>query len=95
MIANKHERVSQIYNWFRTARLNVLYYEDSLRKWTLAIQFHDSLIALSGGTSPIAFWQRSADPIYRQFLVLPDPAIWITSSFEAHYPMGEEINTIL
>jgi hypothetical protein len=67
MIANKHERVSQIYNWFRTARLNVLYYEDSLQKWTLAIQFHDSLIALSGGTSPIAFWQRSADPIYRQF----------------------------
>lgn len=67
MVANKHERVSQIYNWYRTARLNVLYYEESLRRWTRAVQIHDVLIALSGSTSPIAFWQRSTDPLYKQF----------------------------
>jgi hypothetical protein len=63
---SKHERVIQIYNWYRTARLNVLYYEQSLKNWTLYVKGHDILIALSGASSPIAFWQRSSEPITRQ-----------------------------
>ena len=66
MIANKHERLFQIYNWYKTARLNVLYYEESLRNWTRAVKVHDMLIAFSGASSPIAFWQHSSQPVYRQ-----------------------------
>jgi hypothetical protein len=54
-VNNKSERVFQIYNWFKTARLNVLYYEESLRNWKLAVRVHDILIGLSGDSSPIAF----------------------------------------
>lgn len=63
---NKYERMIQIYNWYRTARLNVLYYDESLRKWSAAVRAHDVLIALSGSASPIAFWQRSAQPLLHQ-----------------------------
>ncbi len=67
MVVDKSERVFQIYNWYKTARLNVLYYEISLRKWTWAVQAHDVLVALSGAASPIAFWQRSSYPLLGQF----------------------------
>lgn len=46
-IANKYERVFQISCWYKTARLNVLYYEESLKNWTRAVKAHDILIALS------------------------------------------------
>lgn len=63
---NKYERMIQIYNWYRTARLNVLYYEESFKLWTRAVLIHDVLIALSGASSPIAFWQRSTQPLLHQ-----------------------------
>jgi hypothetical protein len=66
MTTNKYERMFQIYSWYKTARLNVLYYEESLRRWTRAIQWHDIVIAISGASSPIAFWARSPLPVYRQ-----------------------------
>lgn len=66
MISNKYERMVQIYNWYRTARLNVLYYEESLRHWTWAVRGHDLLIALGGTSSPIAFWQHSSQPMAQQ-----------------------------
>lgn len=66
IVGSKYERTLQVYNWLKTARLNVLYYEESLRKWTKAVRAHDAIIALTGVTSPIAFWQHSAAPFYRQ-----------------------------
>jgi hypothetical protein len=63
---NKFERVFQIYGWYKTARLNVLYYEESLRKWTWAVRGHDIIIAMSGAGSPIAFWKRSEVPLHQQ-----------------------------
>ena len=57
-VVDKHERAYQIYCWYKTARLNVLYYEDNLKHWNRAVKTHDILIALSGSASPIAFWQR-------------------------------------
>jgi len=66
MISNKYERTIQIHNWYRTARLNVLYYEESLKHWTWAVRGHDVLIALSGVGSPIAFWQHSDAPVQQQ-----------------------------
>lgn len=65
-IQNNYERMIQIYNWYRTARLNVLYYEESLKRWGRAVRTHDALIALSGTSSPIAFWQRSNEPLLHQ-----------------------------
>ena len=65
-VSNKPERVLQIYNWLKTARLNVLYYEESLRKWAWAVRGHDGVIAFAGASSPIAFWQHSSEPIYQQ-----------------------------
>lgn len=65
-IANKYERVIQIYGWYKTARLNVLYYEESLKNWTRAVKVHDILIALSGASSPFAFWKHSDDPLQKQ-----------------------------
>jgi hypothetical protein len=66
MINDKSERMYQIYSWYKTARLNVLYYEASLRKWTQAVKIHDIVIALSGAASPIAFWKHSSVPAYQQ-----------------------------
>ena len=63
---NKYERVLQIYNWLRTARLNVLYYEESQRNWRWIVRGHDILIALTGASSPIAFWKHSNEPIQQQ-----------------------------
>lgn len=65
-VHNEYERVLQIYNWLRTARLNVLYYEESLKRWTRAVRFHDIIIALTGASSPIAYWQHSTEPIFHQ-----------------------------
>jgi hypothetical protein len=65
-VQNKYERMIQIYNWYRTARLNVLYYEESLKQWGWTVRIHDVLIALSGAGSPIAFWQRSPEPLLHQ-----------------------------
>lgn len=66
MINDKAERMYQIYSWYKTARLNVLYYEESLQKWTRAVKGHDIIIALSGTASPIAFWQHSSEPLQKQ-----------------------------
>lgn len=66
MIHDKLERVRQIYRWYKTARLNVLYYEESLKNWTMAVRVHDSIIAISGVSSPIAFWQHSSQPLLKQ-----------------------------
>lgn len=66
MINDKAERMYQIYSWYKTARLNVLYYEESLKNWTFAVKGHDIIIALSGAASPIAFWQHSSEPIKKQ-----------------------------
>jgi hypothetical protein len=65
-VTSKYERAIQVYNWFKTARLNVLYYEHSLRNWTRAVKTHDTVIALTGASSPIAFWQHSPAPFYHQ-----------------------------
>lgn len=65
-VLDKHERMYQIYSWYKTARMNVLYYEESLRSWTWAVRAHDILIAISGTASPIAFWQHSTRPLTRQ-----------------------------
>ena len=66
MNLNKYERMIQIYGWYKTARLNVLYYEESLKNWTRAVRIHDVIIAFSGASSPLAFWQHSDAPIQRQ-----------------------------
>lgn len=66
MVINKYERMIQIYNWYRTARLNVLYYEEALKRWAFAVRAHDIVIALSGIGSPFAFWQHSSQPLMRQ-----------------------------
>ena len=63
---NKHERALQIYDALRTARLNVLYYEESLKNWTFAIRGHDIVVALTGVSSPIAFLKHSSNPVYEQ-----------------------------
>lgn len=66
IVGSKYERMIQIYGWYKTARLNVFYYEESLRNWTWAVKGHDVLIALAGAGSPIAFWQHSSKAIYQQ-----------------------------
>lgn len=63
---NKRERGIQVYNLLRTARLNVLYYEESLRRWTIAIRSHDIIVAVSGTASPIAFLKHSDLPVQMQ-----------------------------
>jgi hypothetical protein len=65
-ISNKHERMYQIYSWYKTARLNVLYYEESLKHWKMAVRIHDIIIAIGGASSPIAFWQHSEAPLQKQ-----------------------------
>lgn len=65
-VNNKYERVFQIYCWFKTARLNVLYYEESLRRWTCAVRIHDLVIAFTGASSPIAYWRHSSAPLHQQ-----------------------------
>jgi hypothetical protein len=59
---DKRARVAQVYNLLRTARLNVLYYEESLSRWTSFIRGHDFIVAVSGGASPLAFLKRSSAP---------------------------------
>jgi hypothetical protein len=66
IIANKYQRVLQVYHWYRTARLNVLYYEELLKKWTRIVQTHDLLIAVTSASSPIAFWKHSSDAALNQ-----------------------------
>jgi hypothetical protein len=63
---NKRERALQVYNLLRTSRLNVLYYEESLRNWTFAIRGHDVIVALTGAASPIAFLRHSKEPFQGQ-----------------------------
>jgi hypothetical protein len=63
---NKRERGIQVYNLLRTARLNVLYYEESLRNWTIGIRLHDVVVAVSGTASPIAFLKHSDRPVQTQ-----------------------------
>jgi hypothetical protein len=63
---NKRERGIQLYNLLRTARLNVLYYEESLRNWTVAIRTHDVIVAVTSAASPIAFFKHSDEPLQKQ-----------------------------
>ena len=66
MVADKTERMYQIYEWLKTSRLSDLYYEESLRRWSWGVKMHDVIIALTGAASPIAFWQHSSSPIQQQ-----------------------------
>jgi hypothetical protein len=61
-----YQRVVQVYNWYRTARLGTLYYEDSLDRWKKMNFAYDSLIALTGASSPLAFWKHSQQPLLQQ-----------------------------
>ncbi|MCU1224231.1 MAG: hypothetical protein JWQ42_2324 [Edaphobacter sp.] len=63
---NKRERGVQLYNLLRTARLNVLYYEESLHRWTIAIRTHDVIVAVTSAASPIAYFKHSSEPIQKQ-----------------------------
>jgi hypothetical protein len=65
-VQNKYERMIQTYNWYRTARLNVLYYAESLKCWTRIALAYDIAIAITGGSSPFAFWKHSPRPIAQQ-----------------------------
>lgn len=65
-VNDKYERTIQIYSWYRTARLNVLYYEEYLKRCAWLVRGHDVIIALSGAGSPIAFWQHSSQPVTQQ-----------------------------
>jgi hypothetical protein len=63
---NKRERGIQVYNLLRTARLNVLYYEESLKNWTVAIRVHDLVVAVTSAASPLAFLKHSSEPLQKQ-----------------------------
>ncbi len=63
---DKRARVLQLYNLLRTSRLNVLYYEESLQRWTRLIRGHDFVVAISGAASPPAFFERSSKPTETQ-----------------------------
>jgi len=63
---DKRARVGQVYNLMRTARLNVLYYEILLSRWTKVIRLHDVLVAAAGTASPFAFLNRSSAPFRAQ-----------------------------
>ena len=65
-VQNKYERMIHIYNLYRTARLNVLYYEESVKFWARIVLIYDIGIAITGGSSPLAFWKHSARPIAQQ-----------------------------
>ena len=65
-VANSRERAIQVYDLLRTTRLNVLYYESSLRWRNIWIRSHDVLVALAGVSSPIAFLKHSQEPIRSQ-----------------------------
>jgi hypothetical protein len=61
-----YQRVLQIYNWYRNARLSALYYEDAMGRWRKINQVHDGLIAFASASSPIAFWKHSQQPVLQQ-----------------------------
>jgi hypothetical protein len=56
------ERLGQLYDDLRTARLNELYYTDRLSVWSKIIGTNDLLIAFGTAASPVAFWKASSDP---------------------------------
>ena len=61
---NKRERALQEYSLPHISRLDVLYYEESLRKWTFAIRGHDVIAALTGAASPTAFLRQPKKPFH-------------------------------